>query len=76
MMKSKRVDDKMPTKAKVGYMGGGRIMRSGKEDMPEVKVGYMHGGVVGAKRGIKPTNQKTMTVRGGGAATQGLKYKG
>ena len=34
MMKSKRVDDKMPTKAKVGYMGGG------------------------------------------GAATQGLKYKG
>tara|TARA_R110000824_G_scaffold6049_1_gene27795 strand:- start:2236 stop:2463 length:228 start_codon:yes stop_codon:yes gene_type:complete len=75
-MKNKRMVSDKPKKAKVGYMGGGRIMRTGKEDMPKVKVGYMHGGMVGAKRGIKPTNQKTTTARGGGAATQGLKYKG
>lgn len=39
-MKNKRMDDNMPKKAKVGYMGGGRIMRTGKEGMSRAKVGY------------------------------------
>ena len=48
--------------------------RMASDKPKKAKVGYMHGGMI--KKGIKPTNQKTMTVRGGGAATQGLKYKG
>tara|TARA_R110002020_G_scaffold267923_2_gene483085 strand:+ start:1012 stop:1239 length:228 start_codon:yes stop_codon:yes gene_type:complete len=75
-MKNKRMDDNMPKKAKVGYMGGGRIMRTGKEGMSRAKVGYKKGGMVGTQIGLKPTNQTTMTVRGGGSAERGLKYKG
>ncbi len=49
-----------------------------KEAKPAKKavVGYMGGGLVGTKTGIKPTNTKTMTMRGGGAAERGKSYKG
>ena len=63
-------------KAKVGYMGGGRIMRTGNEGMSSAKVGYNKGGMVGTKTGLKPTNTAKMTARGGGKAERGTSFKG
>jgi len=70
MIKQKKPKDDTDTKKekKKGYKSGGLM-----KNKPGKK-GYADGGMV-TKRGIMPTNQKTVQARGMGAATRGGNFK-
>ena len=70
MIKQKKPKDDTDTKKekKKGYKSGGLMKnKTGKK-------GYAKGGRV-TKRGIMPTNQKTVQATGMGAATRGGNFK-